>query len=151
MVCRSPQLRFRASSPRVLRLNGQRGNMSFTCRSLFFRSGARIDPTIAAVVADPVHCGGLVDHGCVVNVVDVGNVHVVYRSVVVELSVLPPATLITLAEVAVAVTDSAIEADLPPPVTLIEDVAISTPTPIGWSPEIARLRSHHPRTWHPVV
>src|SRR5579872_552792 len=125
--------------------------MSLTCRSLFFRPRTRIDPTIAAVVADPIHCGGVVDHGCVVNVVNVGDVHVVHRTVVIELSVLPPATLVALSEVSVAVTDSAIEADLLPPVALIENITIATPTPIGWSPEQAGFWGHHPRTGHPVV
>ena len=134
----------------VLRLSGHGRGMPLTCRGLFFRPRTRSDATIAAVVADPVH-RGVVDDGGVVNVVNVCDVHVVHRTVVVELSVLPPAALITLTKVSVAITDSAIKTDLLAPVALIEDVAIAAPTPVGWSPEQAGFRSHHPRTWHPVV
>jgi hypothetical protein len=124
--------------------------MSLTCRGLLFRPRTRSDATIAAVVADPVHCG-VVDHGGVVYVVNVCDIHVVHRTVVVELSVLPAAALITLTKVSVSIADSAIETDLRPPVALIEDVAIAAPTPVGWSPEQAGFRRHHPRAWHPVV
>jgi hypothetical protein len=125
--------------------------MSLSRRSLFFWPRARIDPTIAAVIADPVHSGGVVNHGCVVNVVDVGNVHIAYRTVVIELSVLPPATLVALSEISVAVTDPAVKTYLLSPVAIVENVVIAAPTPVGWSPEQTAFRNHHPCTRHPVV
>lgn len=151
MVHRSAKLWLCAGSLLVLRLSSHGRGMSLTSGGLLFGPRTRGDPTIATVVADPVHRGGVVDDGCVVHVVNVGDVHIVHRTVVIKLPVLPTSTLVAFSKVSVAITDSAIETDLLTPVALIEDVAIATPTPIGWSPEQSRFRSHHPRTWHPVV
>src|SRR5271157_953450 len=135
----------------MLRLSGCGRDMSLTCRSLVFRPRTRSDPTIAAVVADPVHRGVVVDHRGVVNVVNVGDVYVVHRTVVIKLPVLPTSTLVAFSEVSVAVTDSSVETYLLTPVPVIEDISVAAPTPIGWSPEQTGFRSHHPRTRHPVV
>jgi len=134
----------------VLRLSGHGRGMPLTCRGLFFRPRTRSDATIAAVVADPVH-RGVVDDGGVVNVVNVCDVHVAHRTVVIKLPVLPTAALVALSEVSVAVTDSAVKTYLLSPVAIVEHVSVAAPTPIGWSPKQAGLRRHHPRTWHPVV
>src|SRR5579864_8527768 len=134
----------------MLRLNGYGRDVSLTRRSFVFRPRTRADPTIAAVVADPIH-GGVVDHRRVVDVVNVGDVHVVHRAVVVKLSALPMSTLVALSEVSVTVTDSTVETHLLTPVAIVEDKSVAAPTPIGWSPEQAGFRSHHPCTRHPVV
>ena len=78
MVHGSSQLWFRAGSLRMLSLNGHRRDMSLMCHSLFSRRWTRADPSIATVVADPVH-RGVVDHRGVVNIVNVGDVHVVHQ------------------------------------------------------------------------
>src|SRR5579864_2359822 len=134
----------------MLSLNGHRRDVSATCRGLLFRPRTGVNPTIAAVIADAVH-RSVVDHRGVVNVVDVGDVHVVHRTVVVKLSVLPTPTFIALAKISVAVIDPAIETYLRTPVAVVEDISVAAPTPIGWSPEQARFRSHHPCPRHPVV
>src|SRR5208337_4955034 len=107
------------------------------------------DPASAAVEADPAHRG--VDHRGVVNVVNFSNVHVVHRTVVEKVSVVPTSTLVALAEVTVAVTNPAIETDVRTPVTVIEDISVAAPTPVGWSPEQTGFWSHHPSTRHPIV
>jgi hypothetical protein len=117
---------------------------------LFLRRWTRVDPTIAAVVTDVIH-RGVVDHCRVVNVVNVGDVHVVHRTVVIKLSVLPTSTFITLTEVSIAVTDPAIKTYLRTPVAVIEDISVVAPAPIAWGPEETDLRSHDPCTRHPVV
>jgi hypothetical protein len=134
----------------MLSLNGHRGDMSLMCHSLFLRRWTRSDPTIATVIADPVH-RGVVDHRGVVNIVNVGDVHVVHRTVVVKLSALPTSALIALTKVSVAVTDSSVETYLLTPVAIIEDISAAAPTPIGWSPEQTGFRSQHPCTRYPVV
>ena len=58
-------------------LSGYRRNMSVTQGLLLFRGGTRIDPTVATVVADTIH-RDVVDDGRVVDVVDVGDVHIVH-------------------------------------------------------------------------
>src|ERR1700732_1117132 len=134
----------------MLSLNFHRGDMSLVCHSLFLRRWTRSDPTVAPVIADAVH-RGIVDHRGVVNVVNVGDVHVVHGAVVVKLSALPTSALIALTKVSVAVTHSSVETYLLTPVAIIEDISAAAPTPIGWSPEQTGFRSHHPCTRYPVV
>jgi len=76
MVRGSSQLWLRASSLRMLSLNGNRRNMSLMCDSLLLRRWTRIDAPIAAVVADPVH--RCIVYRNVVNIVYGRDVHVVY-------------------------------------------------------------------------
>src|ERR1700730_7555634 len=108
MVHGSTLLRIRAGRLRMLSLNRYRWNMFLTCRRFFLRPGARADPTRSAVIADPVHPGA-VDHCGVVNVVNYSDVHVVHRTVVEKVSVIPPSPFIAFAVVTVAVTTPAIE------------------------------------------
>src|SRR5208282_3349170 len=149
LVHRNPLLRVSASSLRMLSLSGYRRDMFLVCRGLILGGRTRGYPPAAAVVADPVHCR-IVDRG-VIRVVNVGDVHVVHRTVVVKLSVLPTSTFITLTEVAIAIIDSAIETYVRTPVAFIESIHAVAPAPIAWGPEKTDLRSHHPRTWHPIV
>jgi hypothetical protein len=150
MVHGSPLLWVRAGSLHMLSLNRYRWNMLLTRRRHFLRPWTRGDPTSSAVVADPVHRGA-VDHRGVVNVVNYSDVHVVHRTVVEKVSVIPTSTFIAFAVVTVPVTNPAIETDMLTPVAVIEDISVAAPTPVGWSPQETDLRSHHPRTRHPVV
>ena len=127
VICGSTQLWVCAGCLHVLSLSGYRRNRSRACRGLFFRSRACVCPTIAAVVADAVH-GGIVDYRCVVHIVDVGDVHIVHRAVVVKLFALPASAFIALAKVSVSVsvTDPAVEPDGRSPVAIIEDISVKT-------------------------
>lgn len=78
MVHRGAKLWLCAGSLLVLRLSSHGRRMSLTSGGLFFGPRTRGDPTIATVVADSVHRGGVVDDGCVVHVVNVGDVHIVH-------------------------------------------------------------------------
>src|SRR3984893_4250358 len=135
----------------MLSLNGHRRNMSLTRPCLFFRPRTPVDPTSATVVTDPIHRGVVVNYRCVVNVVNVGHIHVVHRTVIVNLPVLPPSAVIALTKISVAVTDPAIEPYTRTPVAIVEDVSVAAPTPIGGSPQQTAFRSHHPRARYPVV
>src|SRR5271157_6110189 len=117
MVHGSPLLRVRTGRLRMLSLNGYSRNMFLTCRGLIFSPRTRADPAIATIEADPVHRGA-VNHRGVVDVVNLGDVHVVHRAVVEKVSVIPTSTFITFAVVSVAVTDPAIETDMRPPVAV---------------------------------
>jgi hypothetical protein len=150
LVHGSPLLRVSASSPRMLSLNGYRRYMSLMRRSPVLSVRTCVDPTVPPVVADPVH-GSVVDHRGVISVVTVGDVYVIHRAVVLELSVVPTAAFIAPAAVAVAIIDPAIETDVRTPVALIESVSAVAPAPIAWGPEETGSRRHYPRTWHPVI
>src|SRR6202165_6030801 len=150
MVHRRQLLRIRAGSLHMLSLNRHSGNMLLTRTRHFLRPGTRADPTISAVVADPVHRGAV--HYCrVVNVVNYSDVHVVHRTVVEKAPIVPTSTFIAFAVVTVPVTNPAIKTDMRTPVAIVEDVSVAAPAPIGWSPQETDSRSSHPRTRHPVV
>jgi hypothetical protein len=120
------------------------------CRGLFCRGRSGANSTGAAVIADMVH-RGVVDYGLVVNVVNVGDVHVIHRAVVVEGSVIPISTLVADTTIAEAVVDATVESHVRTPVAAIPGVGVAAPTPIAGGPEQANLGSHHPGTRHPEV
>src|SRR5258708_35146265 len=97
----------------VLHLSGYGRDMFLTCGSLFLGRRTHVDPTIAAVVADASQ-RRVVDHGGVVDVVNLSDVHVVHRTIVIKTSVVPTPAFITAAEVTVAIVDSPIQPYTPP-------------------------------------
>ena len=82
---------------------------------------------------------------------NVSDIHVVHRTVVLELSVVPTAAFIALTSIAVAIVDPAVETYMRTPVAFIESVSAMVPAPIAWGPEETGLRSHDPRARHPVI
>ncbi len=151
MICRRPQFRISPCSLNVLHLYGWRRQMPVPHRNFILTSGAGPDPTLAAVVTHPIHIGGVVHYCRVVNVVNVGDVHVRYREVIEEASVIPPPAFEAFSEVSIAVTDAAVKPDMRAPVAVVEGVASIHPRPIRWSPQIAHFRCHDPCSGHPVV
>src|SRR5258708_14677260 len=125
----SPLLRISARCLRMLSLNRDRGKVSLTRYSLLLRSRTRVDPAIAAVVADVVHV--VVDYRCVVNVVNLANVHIVHGALLEEATVLPTSAFITLTEIAETVTDPAVETYLLAPVTHVTNKTFPPPAPIA--------------------
>jgi len=119
-------------------------------RGLLFGPGALVDAAVSAVVADPGHVA-LINHGRVVHVVNDGDVHVVHGAIVEKVSAVPTPAFIAVAEVAIAVVDSAIEADHRSPEAFIEDESTTTPGPVTRSPQETDFRSQHPGSGHPIV
>src|ERR1019366_2404102 len=120
------------------------------CRGLFRCGRVGVNSPIAAVIADMVY-RGVVDNGFVVNIVNVRDVHVIHRAVVVEGSVVPISAFIAETTIAEAVVDATVEADMRTPVAFIPGVGVAAPSPITRSPEEANFGSHRPRTRHPEV
>src|SRR5215471_8701653 len=94
----------------MLYLGLNRGEMAFVHRRLLLSGRTRRNPALATVVADAIY-GCVVDHRRVVNVVNFGDVHVIDGTVVVELTAIPAATLIALAEISVPIVNATIEAN----------------------------------------
>src|SRR5271157_1138903 len=111
-------------------LSGYGRNVFLMRGRLILGRGTRADPARTSVVADPVHRGA-VDHRSVVDVVDVGDAHIIDGTVVIELSALPTSALIALTKVSIAITDPAIETYLRAPVTVIENIPVAAPTAIS--------------------
>ena len=119
-------------------------------RLYFLRPGARVDSALAAVVADPVRVV-VIDHRGVINVVNVGNVHVVDGSIVEKASPVPTSALVAFAEVAESVIDAAIESDVRAPVAFMENECGAAPTPPARCPQETDFRRHHPGPRYPIV
>src|SRR5208283_5640855 len=135
---------------RMLCLCRHRWHVPLTGCGLFCRRWLCGDSTLAAVIADTVN-RRVIDHRRVVNIVNVGDIDVVHRSVVIELAVVPASAFVAMAEISVTVSDAAVEANLRPPIALIEKESVTTPTPVRRSPEIANLGNQYPCARNPVV
>ena len=90
--------------------------------------------TRAAVITDVI-VGGVVDYGLVVDIVNVRDVHVIHRAVVVEGAVSPISALIADTTITKAVVDATVEPNLSSPVAAIPSIGIVTPTPVTRRPE----------------
>jgi len=150
LVHGSPELRVTTGSLHVLSLSGYRRNVSLASGSLLFRRGPSLDPTISAVIAYAVDYG-LVNDGRVVDVVNIGNVHIVHSAVVEEVPTVPSPTIVSATPITESVGDPAVKADVRTPVTLVEQECSTAPPPIARGPKETRLRRKNPRSGHPVV
>src|SRR5208337_4157296 len=130
-------------------LIGYRRDMPVARRRLFFGPRTAVNSTVAAVVADAVHV--VVDHGSVVDVVNLSDIDVVHRTVVEEVVVVPTPAFVTLTEIAKPVTDPAVETHVWSPIAFMEKESVAFPTPPGWSPQETDFRRQHPCARHPVV
>ena len=137
---------------RVLSLRFGSSHMAIASCSLLLRVRTSIDSAGSSVVADPVHCN-VIDDGSVVGVVNVHNVHVVDRAVVVKVAAVPISTFIAIAGVTESVIDATVETPtlVRSPISDVPDVGRAAPAPITWSPEVSHYGSNHPRARYPVV
>src|ERR1700722_16028816 len=120
----------------MLGLSRHRWKMPLLCRRLFLWGRTPHNPTFPTVITNPVRHRIVADRS-VVNVANDRDVHIIYRAIVKKLSSLPPATLETITEIAVAIIDSAVEPDLRTPVAIVVHKSVAAPTPISGGPEEA--------------
>src|SRR6266576_1568906 len=103
----------------MLSLSTHGRDVSLTQRSLFLPRRTPIDTTVAPVVAGPIH-GPVVDHGRVVDVVYVGDIHIVYGTVIEKPVVVPTPAFVAISKIAEAIIDPAIETDSRTPIAFME-------------------------------
>ena len=134
----------------ILQLRPHGRSMLFMARSQFSRSGSHLQPTRSAV---ETHTGAapVFAHRVVVDVVYHGDVQVVDRAVVVEMAATPVAALIADTDIAKAVVDAAIVADMRTPVATVKAIAVVVVAPVAGGPESALVGSLNPSAGHPVV
>src|SRR6266851_5631860 len=137
----------------VLVLDLQRGScdVPFTIRRQFDGRRPRINSASAAIVADPVNVGIVVDHGCAIGVVDVRDIYVVHAGVVEKAIVIPASAFVAETAVTEAVIHAAIKADVFTPVSAAPNVSAASPTPVPRSPQISNPRRYDPGSGNPVV
>src|SRR5580658_1343471 len=133
----------------MLGLSGHRSNVSLMRRGLLGWRRTRTNPTVTAVVAHMIdRC--MTDR-CVVNVMNISDIHVEHSAIVKKVPIVPTTAFESNSEIAETIIDSAIEANRRPPIAVIEDKAVTTPTPIPRRPEKTDLGSQHPSPRHPIV
>ena len=109
----------------MLPLIGDGWKVPFVSRPFLFGPGALVDAAVSAVVADPWRIP-VVD-GRFVHVVNDCDVHVVNGTIVEKTLTFPTPAFITVAKVAVAIVNSAIEAHHRTPETFVENEAAAAP------------------------
>jgi hypothetical protein len=100
----------------MLVLDLGRSDMPLAQRSFLGCGRTRVNSTVAAVVADPVH-RDVVNYRFVVDIVDVGHVDLIDSAVVIKIPAAPVSTFISVAGVAKTIVNAAIEAHRLTPVS----------------------------------
>ena len=96
------------------------------------RSWTKSDASPATIEADPA-CDGPADWPAIY-CSDVRAAHVIDRAVIIEFPVSPVSALVAVSGVTAAIVDTAVEADLRPPIALVPNIKAVIPPPIAWSP-----------------
>ena len=104
-------------------------------------------PTVETGVIDR----GVIHHRLRVGVVNVGDIHVAYLSVVIKLLALPMSPTVTLAVIAKAVINSAVEPDRGTPVAAIPRISAVAPAPVPRGPQQTNRRRLYPGPGDPKV
>ena len=136
MIDRDKLTVVRAGRSLMLPLRRHRRDVALLGKGLLPGSGARLNTATSSVVADTIH---RVDHRPLVDIVDDGDVHVVYSRVIEELSAIPITSFVADSDVAVTVVNSSVESDVWTPISDIPEVRAVRPTPITRRPEKADL------------
>jgi len=132
----------------VLHLRSHGRGMLFMESSELGGAGAGLDSTRSAVEAD---ANVDIAHRTAVDVALHAVIDVVDRAVVVEVTAAPVAAFVAEADVAKAVVDAAVVADMPAPVAAIKAVAVIAITPVAGGPKRALIGGLNPRAGNPVI
>ena len=106
----------------MLLLCRYRRNVALVRKFLLLSCRPRSDSTFAAVKA---HMADVADHRLLIHVVDDVHVHVVHAAVVEKMPTCPITACVSVADIAKAVVDSTVEADLRSPVAGVPHVGAS--------------------------
>ena len=126
----------------LMLLRFDRAEVLLMRESRFLRGRSRHHTTGTAVVAGAA--AKVIDDSVVVHIGDVYTTEAIDRTVVVKATVAPIAARITDTGVAVAIIDAAIKADVVAPVTRVEQVSVTRPTPVTGRPQCADERRYNP-------
>jgi hypothetical protein len=126
----------RAGCGLMLPLHRRRRDVALLSEGLLPGGGLRLNTAASSVVADTIDGVG---NRPLVDVVDDGDVYVVYSRVIEELSAIPVTAFVADTDVAVTVVNSSVETDVWTPISDIPDIQAARPTPIAWRPQKADL------------
>ena len=133
----------------MLVLCRNRAGVAFLVVGLLLRRRPFVDAAIAAIIADTV--SRVVFDPGVIRVVDVLVVYAIYRGVVIEMIVFPPAPFVAVTSISESVIDPAIISNVRSPITFMEEKRATSPSPVSGSPEEAGFRGFDPSSGYPVI
>ncbi len=137
--------------PRVHCLRRQWRQVPFTRRLQLRWSGTRFNAAVAASIADAVIVVIVDGHVVHVDIPYDRRVYIRDRAVVIEIVVVPVATVIATANISMPIVDAAVVADMRSPVAVIPAVTIVHPAPVAGCPQSANIRCDHPDARNPEV
>jgi len=132
-------------------LRSSRLHMLFTCCRLFSRTRPRGDPARPAIKADPVDRRIVDDRAVNIGVVNDGSIDIDNSRIIPEMTTYPIAAGKTRTIIPASVIDTAIEADMLPPITGIPGIYPANITPVSGRPKEADLGRFSPITRHPII
>src|SRR5215469_2068539 len=151
VVHRSQQVAVRTGAVLMLYLCRAWRQMSLAGGCVLFGGWARHCSTGTSVIADAVHGAGVFDYSRVVNIVNVGDVHIVDGLVVIELPSSPITAVVAGTGISVAVGDPTVVTDDRRPVAGMPVVQSVVKGPVTRRPKQFGLGGWHPRAGNPVV
>jgi hypothetical protein len=122
----------------MLHLRRDWSTVRFVGPGLLLRRGTRSYSALSAVERNVRVI--VYDHGLVIDIGDVGDIHVGHRAVVEKSAAAPFAAREAFAEVSEAVINAAIESDMRAPIASIPKIDAVVPTPVAWGPQKANFR-----------
>jgi hypothetical protein len=125
--------------------------MLFMCGAFLRRTWPRGDPARPAIIANPVD-SRIVDNRPVnIRIVNDRGVDVDHRRIIPEMTTYPIATGKARTVIAASVVDTAIKADMRPPISGIPGIDPADITPVTGRPKEADLRRCSPISRYPVI
>ena len=123
--------------------------MSLVGSSLFLTSRTLVYTAVAAIEANTGY--GSVVYSCLVNVVNLGDINVVHRTIVKKVVVVPTSTFEAVTKVTETIVNPAIEANLRTPIAIIENISAVLPIPSNPESRANRLPELDPRARNPEI
>jgi hypothetical protein len=108
--------------------------MLFMCSSLFSRTRPRRDTTRASIIADPVNGCIVYDRAVNIGIVNDRRVYIDNRRIISEMTTYPISAGKARTVIPASIIDTAIEADMRPPITGIPAIGPANITPITRRP-----------------
>jgi hypothetical protein len=140
-----------AGSALILHLCTHGSGMGLAVSCQFLGSGPYLQSARSAVETNARAAPAFLSIGAFVDVVHISDVHVVVGAVVVEMPAAPVAAFVANADVAKAVIDATVVADVRAPVTTVEPITVMPVAPVAGRPERPLIGSLHPSAGNPVV
>ena len=109
----------------------------------------RLNPTAPTVVCNTIATA--MWNRVFIDVMNGRGIHIRDAAIVLESVVIPIGAIISVARISEAVIDTAVKADMRPPIARMIDINAVAVTPVRWCPERSYPRSNYPRSRDPII